>query len=239
MSAIKIDGMTCGACVKTIESALSGLVDPKDFAIDLDLGIAHFNNTIDTNEVLSRISNSGYPASLIDSSKQVEIPKDKEQSAFDLVPLYIILSYIVLGSLGLNAASFTTNKFMTDYMGLFYIIFSLFKFIDYRNFPGAFSRYDPIAKKFIGYGWAYPFIEVYLGINLLSGQHTVLTLLITLIVLGATTIGVLNNLFQKNSIQCACLGTAIQLPLTKATLVENVIMIGMATWMLVTIFLNT
>ena len=131
------------------------------------------------------------------------------------------------------------NKFMTDFMGLFYIVFSLFKFIDYRNFPGAFSRYDPIAKKFIGYGWVYPFIEVYLGINLLSGQHTLLTLLITLIVLGATTIGVLNNLFQKNSIQCACMGTAIQLPLTKATLVENVIMIGMATWMLVTIFLNT
>ena len=52
MSAIKIDGMTCGACVKTIESALSGFVDPKDFAIDLDLGIAHFNDTIDTNEVL-------------------------------------------------------------------------------------------------------------------------------------------------------------------------------------------
>ena len=144
-----------------------------------------------------------------------------------------------MGSLGLNAASFTINKFMTDFMGLFYIVFSLFKFIDYRNFPGAFSRYDPIAKKFIGYGWAYPFIEVYLGINLLSGQHTVLTLLITLIVLGATTIGVLNNLFQKNFIQCACMGTAIQLPLTKATLVENVIMIGMATWMLVTIFLYT
>ena len=94
MSAIKIDGMTCGACVKTIESALSGFVDPKDFAIDLDLGIAHFNDTIDTNEVLSRINNSGYSASLIDSSKQIEIPKDKEQSAFDLVPLYIILSYI-------------------------------------------------------------------------------------------------------------------------------------------------
>ena len=173
------------------------------------------------------------------SSKQEEIPKDKEQSASDLVPLYIILSYVFLGSLGLNAASFTMNKFMTDFMGLFYIVFSLFKFIDYRNFPGAFSRYDPIAKKFIGYGWAYPFIEVYLGINLLSGQHTVLTLLITLIVLGATTIGVLNNLFHKNSIQCACMGTAIQLPLTKATLVENVIMIGMATWMLVTIFLYT
>ena len=173
--------MTCGACVKTIQNALSGLVEAKDFAIDLDLGIAYFNDTIDTNEVLSRINKSGYPASLIDSSKQVETPTDTEKSSFDLAPLYIILSYILLGSLGLNAASFTINKFMTDFMGLFYVVFSLFKFIDYRNFPGAFSHYDPIAQKFIGYGWAYPFIEVYLGINLLSGQHIVPTLILSLI----------------------------------------------------------
>ena len=71
MSSIKIDGMTCEACVKTIQNALAGLVGAKDFTIDLDLGIAHFDDTIDTNEVLSRINNSGYPASLVDSSKPV------------------------------------------------------------------------------------------------------------------------------------------------------------------------
>ena len=238
MSAIKIDGMTCGACVETIQNALSGLVDAKEFAIDLDLGIAHFNEPIDEDKILLAINNSGYPASLIDDSKHHETPKSKDKSAYDLAPLYIILSYILMGSLGLNAFNFTSGKFMTDFMGLFYIVFSLFKFIDYRNFPRAFSRYDPIAKTFIGYGWIYPFIEVYLGINLLSGQHIVPTLIITLLVLGATTVGVLNNLIKKKSVQCACMGTAIQLPLTKATFIENVIMIGMAIWMLVTIFLN-
>ena len=50
--------------------------------------------------------------------------------------------------------------------------------------------------------------------------------------------GVLSNLIQKKSVQCACMGTAIKLPLTKATLVENIIMVGMASWMLVTILLN-
>ena len=238
MSAIKIDGMTCGACVETIQNALSGLVDAKEFAIDLDLGIAHFNEPFDEDKILLAINNSGYPASLIDDSKHHETPKSKDKSAYDLAPLYIILSYILMGSLGLNAFNFTSGKFMTDFMGLFYIVFSLFKFIDYRNFPRAFSRYDPIAKTFIGYGWIYPFIEVYLGINLLSGQHIVPTLIITLLVLGATTVGVLNNLIKKNPLQCACMGTAIQLPLTKATFIENVIMIGMAIWMLVTIFLN-
>ena len=144
----------------------------------------------------------------------------------------------MIGSLVLNRESFTVSGFMTDFMGLFYVVFSLFKFIDYRNFPGAFSKYDPIAKVFVGYGWIYPFIEVCLGINLLLKQYIVFTLVATVIILGATTLGVLNNLIQKRSVQCACMGTAIKLPLTKATLVENFIMLGMASWMLFTILLS-
>jgi hypothetical protein len=37
---------------------------------------------------------------------------------------------------------------------------------------------------------------------------------------------------DKASIQCACLGTALKLPMTKATFIENFIMILMAAWML-------
>ncbi len=239
MLAIKIDGMTCGSCIETIQSALKGLVDSNDFTIDLDSGIAHFNASINSNDVLLAINKSGYPASLVDVKKHEQSPSKNEKSAYGLIPLYIILSYILMGSIGLNVTGFTLNKFMTDFMGLFYIVFSLFKFIDYRNFPNAFSRYDPIAKAFNGYGWVYPFIELYLGINLLSGNNVIFTLFVTMIILGSTTIGVLNNLIQKKSVQCACMGTAIQLPLTKATLIENIVMIGMASWMLVTILLNT
>ena len=239
MATIKIDGMTCGSCIETIKNALKELIDSNYFTIDLESGIAQFSADIDPNEILFAIKKSGYTASLVEEKKSEEILPKKEKSFYDLVPLYIILSYILFGSLGLNISNFTINKFMTDFMGLFYIVFSLFKFIDYRNFPTAFSRYDPIAKVFMGYGWIYPFIEVYLGINLLWGEHILHALLITLAVLGATTAGVVNNLIQKKSVQCACMGTAIQLPLTRATLIENFIMIGMASWMLVTILLNT
>ena len=238
MLSVKIDGMTCGACVESVQNALRGVVNNNDFTIDLESGIAHFKVNVDSNEVLSAINKSGYLATLNDDIKRVEPSSKKRKSMYDLVPLYIILSYILIGSIGLNASNFSVNKFMTDFMGLFYIVFSLFKFIDYRNFPTAFSNYDPIAKVFIGYGWLYPFIEVCLGINLLSGQYIIPSLFITVIMLGTTTMGVLSNLIQKKSIQCACMGTAIKLPLTKATLVENIIMIGMASWMLVTILLN-
>jgi hypothetical protein len=55
-----------------------------------------------------------------------------------------------------------------------------------------------------------------------------LSLVLTIIFLGITTIGVIKVLNNKDQIQCACLGTAIKLPLTIATLIENGIMIVMA-----------
>ena len=44
-------------------------------------------------------------------------------------------------------------------------------------------------------------------------------------------LGVVQQLL-KSSIQCACLGTVLNLPMTEATLVENTIMLGMAFAML-------
>ena len=117
---------------------------------------------------------------------------------------------------------------MIDFMGLFFIVFSFFKFLDYKNFPNSFSMYDPLAKNIPIYGWIYPFIETILGIMFLSRINIILSLVLTIGILGITTIGVIKVLYNKENIQCACLGTAIKLPMTIATLIENGIMIVMA-----------
>ena len=57
-------------------------------------------------------------------------------------------------------------------------------------------------------------------------------LVLTLLILGLTTIGVVRVLLQKRQIQCACLGTALKLPMTEATFIENAVMIAMALFML-------
>ena len=59
-----------------------------------------------------------------------------------------------------------------------------------------------------------------------------LALWITLVVLGITTFGVTKSLLDKKAIRCACLGTALNLPMTEATFIENAIMIVMTLWML-------
>ncbi|MCB0321673.1 MAG: hypothetical protein KDD60_12165, partial [Bdellovibrionales bacterium] len=82
------------------------------------------------------------------------------------------------------------------------------------------------------YGWAYPFIELVLGVSYLTGILLVPAYIATIILLGVGAIGVLKVLLNKNSIQCACLGTVLNLPMTKVTLIENTTMVVMAALML-------
>ena len=125
---------------------------------------------------------------------------------------------------------------MLDFMGLFYIVFSFFKMLDLKGFPDSFRMYDPLAKRIPIYGWIYPFIETALGLMFLMRFELNIALIITLVVLGITTIGVTKTLLDKKSIRCACLGTALNLPMTEATFIENAIMIVMAILMLLNKF---
>jgi hypothetical protein len=42
---------------------------------------------------------------------------------------------------------------------------------------------------------------------------------------------VINSLRSKRSIQCACLGTVIQVPLGSLSLIEDLLMVVMSGWM--------
>jgi hypothetical protein len=46
-------------------------------------------------------------------------------------------------------------------------------------------------------------------------------------------VGVIQSVRAKETIQCACLGTVFQLPMSTVTIVENAGMAAMAGWMLV------
>ena len=121
---------------------------------------------------------------------------------------------------------------MLDFMGLYYIVFSFFKILDLKGFPESFKMYDPLAKQIPFYAKIYPFLELAIGILFLMRIQVPMALIITIIILGITTIGVTKTLLDKKAIQCACLGTALKLPMTKATFIENTIMIVMAIIML-------
>jgi len=115
-------------------------------------------------------------------------------------------------------------KFMSIYMGIVFIIFSLAKMPDWKGFVNAFSEYDILAKRVKFYGWVYPGMEFILGILFLTNQFILIAAWVTVFIMVVGVIGVAKNLLSKNQVKCACLGTTINVPLTRVTLLENILM---------------
>jgi len=214
-----------------VHQALKSVEGVKGVIVNLSDKSANITGDVKTDPLLEAIAKTGYKASLInkvelkDSLANKNHPKSELQKLF---PLLLIFIYLSIASISMNLRSLDSSEIMLDFMGLFYIVFSFFKFLDYKNFPRSFAMYDPIAMRNPYYGWAYPFIETILGIMIIFRIEIFSTIIITIAMLGITSVGVAKSLLQKQDIQCACLGTALQLPMTKATFIENSIMILMA-----------
>lgn len=224
--------MHCTACVNKIQTALSSVEGVYKVDVDLVSKSATITGTAHPDVLIQAVKDVDYESTIFDSSQENQKTETVSQIQ-ELFPLFLIFFYITVFSIIINRTNFQLDSFMYDFMGLFYIVFSFFKFLDYKNFPSTFSMYDPIAKTFPFYGWMYPFIETILGLLFLLRIQLFISLCVTITILGITTVGVTRSLMNKSNIQCACLGTALKLPMTKATFIENFIMIIMAVWMII------
>ena len=223
----KISGMTCSSCVATVTKAIESIRNVKNVTVSLDPGLAVVESNEDVSiDVIHSVLPDKFSVKPFKYYEDVNTA-DKESFLTKLFPLILILSYISLTSIIINFGR-SLDDLMMDFMGIFFIVFSFFKFLDYKSFPNSFAMYDPLAKALPLYGWIYPFIETILGLMFLFRFQLFTSIVITILSLSITTYGVVNVLKNKQTIQCACLGTAIKLPMTIATLIENGIMIIMA-----------
>lgn len=243
-----IAGMTCNGCRSHVEKTIRQISGVTEASVNLEKEEAIV--TMEKHIATSALQNT-LPKKYTITEKQPEnnviagagdtnavANADFEKSKLEqLKPLLLILGYIAITTVLLNYQRESWNGAMLDFMGLFFIVFGFFKILDLKGFPDSFRMYDPLAKAVPAYAWTYPFIETALGLMFLTRTEILISLIATLIILGITTVGVTKVLLDKKSIQCACLGTALKLPMTEATFIENAIMIVMAILML-TQFLN-
>lgn len=230
----RISGMTCQGCVTSVTQKLLAVDGVKTVDVNLEEGEAEIEME---NDISISALQMILPEKYIIEEKNANpinpnIAQSEKTKLKQLKPLLLIFAYLFIASLLLNYKEWDIKEAMLDFMGLFYIVFSFFKLLDLKGFPASFRMYDPLAKVIPFYGWIYPFIELTLGLLFLMRFQIIAALIITIIILGITTIGVVKTLLDKKSIRCACLGTALHLPMTEATFIENSIMLIMAISML-------
>ena len=229
-----ISGLTCNNCVAKVKAALTPLAD--EVEVSLKPPLVKLTGQKENSEALNRVlKNIGNYQISAEINNQPLAADSTALTIANYKPLILVFAYILLVTLAAeySAGEFHWHRFMPHFMAGFFLVFSFFKLLDLHGFASSYSMYDLLAKKWHTYGLIYPFIELGLGAAYLLAYRPMLTNAVTLLVMAFSSIGVIMAVMNKQKIKCACLGTGFNLPMTTVTIIEDLLMAGMAAWMLV------
>jgi len=231
----QIQGMTCNGCVAKVKSELLKLggITGAEVQLASPQATLTMEQHIGLPALQAAVSKAGnYTIEAIENASIDATPAATSSNSY--FPILLIFGYITVVSLlaQINHPAFQWELWMRHFMAGFFLVFSFFKLLNLRGFATGYATYDILAKRIPAYGLIYPFIELGLGLAYITGFYPVLTNSITLIVMAISTVGVVQSLLRKTQFQCACLGTVIQLPLSKVTLAEDLLMLVMSATML-------
>lgn len=163
------------------------------------------------------------------TSSETQMPQPKE-GLRAYFPIFLIAAYIT-GTTFINnfyAGEMHWSTWMNQFMAGFFLVFSAFKLLNIKGFAEGYAAYDWLARKWNFYGFIYPFLELGLGILYLGTWLHNATLVATIIIMGFSSLGVIESMLKKQKIRCACLGTVLNVPLSSITLIEDLTMVLLA-----------
>ena len=112
-------------------------------------------------------------------------------------------------------------------------LLALLKLQDVDRFATAFLGYDLLARRWVPYASLYPWIEGGAGVLMAAGVLTWLSAPLALVAGGGGAASVGKAVYiDRRELKCACVGGASNVPLGFVSLLENVLMVAMAIWML-------
>jgi copper chaperone CopZ len=218
-----ISGMSCQSCVAKVKGRLLEMTGVSEAEVTLKPPVVKlmaedvFSVEL-VNEWLSPLGK--YQVQALSPSP---LP---DMSTQTYRPLLILLAYLTVLSALLGWPHW--QGMMRFFMGGFFMAFSFFKMLDLRGFASAYRSYDLIAQALPSYGFVYPFIELTLGLSYVTGTWPLETNVLTALVMVVSLMGVVKAVLSRQSIRCACLGTVFNLPMSKVTIIEDGLMLGMA-----------
>lgn len=232
--------MTCQGCVFKVQSVLSSIPGITNVEVDLPNNTAKvsMDHHVPTAELQAAFA--PYPKyGLTEENQQHSAPafvdtEDKRSFVETYKPVLLLFGYILVVSLLVSTtAGFDWMLAMRVFMAGFFLAFSFFKLLNLQAFADSYAMYDVVARRFKAWGIIYAFVELGLGIAYVVNYNPVVVNIITLLVMGVSIIGVLQSVLNKKKIQCACLGSVFNLPMSTLTIIEDAVMILMSAAMLV------
>lgn len=173
----------------------------------------------------------GYDALRRHFGKAVRDPK-----ATSYRPVVALFAMTALMALAVSQAVYGTPltvRALEWFIGLSMCVLALLKLQDVERFSSMFLNYDLLAQRWVPYAYLYPFAEATAGVLMVAGIWHAVSIPIALFIGGIGAASVFKAVYiDKREIKCACVGGDSRVPLGAVSLTENLMMVGMAVWML-------
>lgn len=234
-----ITGMTCTSCQSKVQGILSKVEGVTNVSINLQKATADIEMAKHISVKTFKTALQDYPKYQINEAENKPVAEafEEEETKTWLAtykPILLIFAYITAIAFiaSYQHGSIHWMDTMRIFMAGFFLTFSFFKMLDLKGFAESYAMYDVVAKKLNSWGFIYAFIELALGIAYAINFQPFATNIVTIVVMTISIIGVLQSVFNKRKIKCACLGAVFNLPMSTVTIIEDALMIAMSAVMI-------
>jgi glutaredoxin len=112
------------------------------------------------------------------------------------------------------------------------VVLAVLKLQNVEKFSTMFLNYDLLAKRWVPYGYVYPFAELGAGVLMAAGALNIVSVPVALVIGTIGAVSVFKAVYiDKRELKCACVGGDSNVPLGFVSLTENIMMVVMALWM--------
>ena len=160
--------------------------------------------------------------------------KSKDSTTYKpVIALFSVAFLMAIAITWVALGTTFTGRTVEWFISISMVLLGLQKLQDVERFATMFLNYDLLAQRWVRYGYVYPFVETGAGLRMMAGVFTQLSAPAALFVASIGAISVFKAVYvDKRELTCACVGGDSKVPLGFVSLTENLMMIGMAIWML-------
>lgn len=159
----------------------------------------------------------------------------RDPDATSYRPVAALFAMTALTALALNMGvngSWLSVQAVEWFIALSMVVLALLKLQNVESFSTMFLNYDLVARRWVPYGYVYPYAEGLAGVLMVGGLLNWLSIPMALFIGTVGAVSVFKAVYvDKRELKCACVGGANNVPLGFVSLTENLMMIGMALWM--------
>jgi len=163
-----------------------------------------------------------------------ETVPDKDATSYrPVIAIFAVAFLMAMATASLAGSGTLSGHTITLFVAFGMCILAIQKLQDVERFSTMFLNYDVLARRWVRYGYVYPYLEMGAGVLMIAGALTWLAAPVMIVIGGIGAWSVFKAVYlEERELKCACVGGGSNVPLGFVSLTENVGMLLLGLWAL-------